>query len=192
MPLGAYSDVIPYDSLFKESFLQIIYTTFMVDKKHKEYLKFIGVMLFIVTVTVLMCRFFSDERGPEHFLRNFMGVFSVTFASFKLIGYKMFVVMFRTYDIIAKRVSWYSNLFPFIQLGLGLVFLLDVLPVYRSVAMLLFAGISSIGVFNEVRERRAGKIHCACLGNVIKLPLSTVSFVEDVGMFMLALVMILL
>jgi hypothetical protein len=38
-------------------------------------------------------------------------------------------------------------------------------------------------------KRRAG-IHCACLGNVIKLPLSTVSLVEDIGMGLMAAAML--
>lgn len=164
----------------------------MVENNKKEYLKFAAVLLCILISTFALCNILSNERDLEHFLRIFMGVFSITFASFKLIGYKMFVVMFRTYDVVAKKLPAYSNIVPFIQLALGIVFLTDVLPVFRSIAMLLFAGVSSIGVLNEIRKRRAGKIHCACLGNVIKLPLSTVSLVEDAGMFILSVVMLAL
>lgn len=164
----------------------------MHDNKIKEYLKFAAVLAFIVAATILICNATTETRGVEHFLRIFMGVFSVTFATFKLIGYKMFTVMLRTYDVVAKKLPFYSNLFPFIQLALGIVFLLDILPDYRSFAMLLFSGVASIGVLQEIYKRNAGNIHCACLGNIIKLPLSTVSFVEDAGMFVLALFMIAL
>lgn len=131
----------------------------------------------------------GGQTGLAEFLRYFMGVFMVVFASFKLIGYKMFVMMFPGYDIVARRFKAYAYVFPLIQMDLGLVYLANFLPITRNVIVLLFTGLASIGVFQEVYKRNSG-VHCACLGNVIKLPLSTVSFVEDVGMFVMAATML--
>lgn len=159
------------------------------DNHTKEYLKFAAVIATITVISVLICKV-SHESSITEFMRIFMGVFMVVFAAFKLIGYKMFVAMFAGYDVVAAKLKAYSYAFPFIQLVIGLIYLLDVIPDYRNILTMLFTGIASIGVFKEVYKRKTG-IHCACLGNVIKLPLSTVSFVEDVGMFVMAAFMLL-
>lgn len=158
-------------------------------KSHtNEYIKFGVVMAGIVAASFAL-QDMSGQDGFAESLRYFMGVFMVVFASFKLIGYKMFVMMFPGYDIVAKRFKAYAYAFPLIQMALGLAYLVDVLPVTRDVIVLLFTGLASIGVFQEVYKRKSG-VHCACLGNVIKLPLSTVSFIEDVGMFVMAATML--
>jgi Methylamine utilisation protein MauE len=166
-----------------------------VHNKHKtsqtnalEYLKFIAVIAVITLVSVWL---YNDSAftGPEEFLRNFMGVFFVVFAGFKLAGYKMFTTMFASYDIAAKRSPLYAKMYPFFELSLGLAYLMDVLPVIRDWAVLIVLGVGSIGVIQEIYHRRSG-VYCACLGNVIKLPLSTVSLVEDLTMVVMALFMI--
>ncbi len=155
----------------------------------KEIAKFIFVLVSIFVISILLTRVY----GPvtlEGWARWFMGVFFVVFASFKFIGYKMFSMMFAGYDVIAKHFILYTHLYPLIELALGIAYLTNFAPVPRDVATLIVMAIGSIGVFQEVRKRSG--FHCACLGNIIKLPLSTVSLVEDVGMGLMALAMLLL
>lgn len=162
----------------------------MAESNSKEYLKFLGVILCIATLSFSFytVSFFDDL---SELIRLFMGVFMITFASFKFAGYKMFAEMFAMYDIVAKKYLVYGKVFPFIQLGLGFIYLFDFLPIYRDYFTIVFAGIAAIGVFKEVFINKS-KIKCACLGNVIKLPLSTVSFVEDFGMALMAIFMLAL
>jgi hypothetical protein len=158
------------------------------SSKAVEYLKFAGVIAFIIAATVIIFNF-SGTSGVGQWIRIFMGVFLVTFAGFKFAGYRMFVMMFAGYDLIAKKSKLYSRAYPFIELLLGLAFLFDVLPVASNILVVLFLGVGSIGVFQEIYHRRSG-FYCACLGNIIKLPLSTVSLVEDVTMVLMAAVML--
>jgi len=46
-----------------------------------------------------------------------MGVFLTVFAGLKLIGYKMFTMMFAGYDLIAKKSRLYASAYPVIELG---------------------------------------------------------------------------
>ncbi len=154
-----------------------------------EYLKFAGVILLIIVATVVLHNSLSLEGWME-WLRIFMGVFLAVFAAFKFAGYKMFVVMFTGYDLIARRFKVYSYAYPFIEASLALMFLFGIAPVFRSVTVLIIMGIGAVGVFQEIYHRRSG-VYCACLGNIIKLPLSTVSLVENVTMVAMALVMII-
>lgn len=149
-----------------------------------EYLKFI---LVLVAITLLSWALYqnSDQTEFTEWMRYFMGVFMIIFASFKLVGYKMFVEMFQGYDLVAKRTKLYANIYPFLELLLGLSFLFDLLPTVRSAIVIGVMGIGAVGVFQEIFHRRSG-IHCACLGNIIKLPLSTVSLVENVLMVAMA------
>lgn len=153
------------------------------ESSPKEYVKFACVILFIVAVSISL-----NSGGLEEFLRWFMGIFFVVFASFKFVGYRMFALMFAGYDVVAKRFKAYAYVYPFIELGLGILYVLDLVPTPRDLLTLVIMGAGSIGVAQEIKKRSG--IHCACLGNVIKLPLSTVSLVEDVGMGLMALVML--
>lgn len=121
-------------------------------------------------------------------MRYFMGFFLGTFAVFKLIGYDMFPAMFAEYDIVAKRSRFYARSYPFIELGLGLLYLSDLGGRTRDILTLLIAGVGSVGVWRAIAARKG--VHCACLGNVIKLPLSTVALVEDLSMGVMALLML--
>ena len=146
-------------------------------------------VLVLVGITMVSFVLWGGNGGWLEYLRWFMGVFFITFAGFKLAGYQMFAEMFAGYDVVAKRFKPYAYAYPFIELALGMVYLADLLPVVRDVIALAVMAIGTVGVAQEIR-RRSG-IHCACLGNIIKLPLSTVSLVEDVGMGVMAAVMLL-
>ncbi len=128
--------------------------------------------------------------GVENYLRWFMGIFFLVFAGFKFIGYEMFIEMFAGYDIVAKKYRKYAYIYPFIELALGVTCVLNMAPITREIAVIIVMGVSSVGVWREVKKRSG--VHCACLGNVIKLPLSTVSLIEDVGMGLMAIAMLVL
>ena len=164
--------------------------TSMVESKSdaKEYLKFAGLIVGITVISLLAYSYYGSG-DLELWMRYFMGIFFLVFAGFKFIGYKMFVEMFAGYDIIAKKLRVYSYAYPFIELGLAIFYLANLFPSFRDIFTLVIMLIGSIGVFQEIYHRRSG-IHCACLGNIIKLPLSTVSLVEDIGMAVMAGVMI--
>lgn len=102
----------------------------------------------------------------------------------------MFAMMFAGYDVIAKRSKIYAYAYPFIELGLGILYLLNYAVVYRDLLTLIIFGIGTIGVAQEIKKRSG--IHCACLGNVIKLPLSTVSLVEDLAMGLMAVYVLII
>lgn len=158
------------------------------ESSPKEYIKFAAVVVAITVIAWFLASNYG-AGGWTEYLRWFMGVFFLVFAGFKFIGYRMFALMFAGYDVVAKRFRAYAYAYPFIELGLAILYLGDLVPVGRDVATVIIMGIGSVGVFQEIKKRSG--IHCACLGNVIKLPLSTVSLVEDIGMGLMAFVMLL-
>lgn len=157
-----------------------------------EYLKLFLVMVAIVVVSTFIygvndAQGFEGLNAIEKYLAIFMGVFFVTFAMFKIINIDSFIDGFRMYDLIAKRSKVYAGLYPVLQMFLGVsMFIFASNPIPHFLAAVL-SFIALIGVYFKVRAKE--KIHCACLGNVIKMPLSTISAIEDGLMFVMALYM---
>ncbi|MCA9334324.1 hypothetical protein KC963_04710 [Candidatus Saccharibacteria bacterium] len=121
----------------------------------------------------------------------FMGGFFIIFGSFKLIGYEMFIQMFPMYDPFGSKSRIYTMIYPFIELFLGFLYVANLLPVVREVAVLVIFGVGAWGVSQYIRRDRAEAIKCACLGDIIKLPLSTVTLIEDVLMVVMAGIMLI-
>lgn len=150
-----------------------------------EYVKFAILILLIFLISLLF-----GEGNLENFLRYFMAFFFLTFGAFKLIGYSTFVHSYRMYDLIAQRFKPWGYIYPFLEITLGVIYLIAADLILVNIFVLVLMIINSIGVFIEIRSDR--KIKCACLGDIIKLPLSTVSLLEDVGMGLMALAMIVI
>lgn len=121
-------------------------------------------------------------------MRYFEGFFFLIFGIFKLLNWKGFVDAYSTYDIIAKRSRFYGYLYPLIELGLaaGYLFALHMLEIAWITLILMV--VSSIGVAKELRKKN--QIPCACLGVVFKIPMTQVTFIEDITMAIMAVVMI--
>lgn len=156
--------------------------------KGVEYIKFAGVIVAIL----IAAWFIAGASGifSLPYMMAVMGLFLIIFALFQLVGYQSFVDMFPEYDPIAARVPEYSHAYPFIGIFLGVLYLLDIGDVWRDgfTAFILLVG--AVGVYLSIRKD-GSRPHCACLGNIIKLPLSWVTFFEDAVMGLMALVMLL-
>lgn len=93
------------------------------------------------------------------------------------------------YDIIAKRTKAYGYVYPFIEIALGLMFLLRFEIIVAVWITFILMVINSIGASRGVRDKKV--LMCACLGTVFKLPMSYVSLGEDILMVLMALIIIL-
>lgn len=122
----------------------------------------------------------SGDVTSEETMRYFMAGFFLVFSFFKLLDIKSFARAYAGYDILAARWYPWGTLYPFVELALGVAYLLHWQPILVSLATLVVMGFSTIGVFRAVMNKQ--KIRCACLGSVFQLPMSTVTIVEDVGM----------
>ena len=122
-------------------------------------------------------------------MRYFMAGFFLVFAFFKLLDLPAFADAYAGYDLLAARWKGWGYVYPFVELGLGMAYLANFLPLLTAWITLLVMGFSAIGVIRAVMSKT--KIRCACLGTVFQLPMSTVTIVEDVGMVVMAVVMLI-
>jgi len=159
-----------------------------VSNKTIEYVKLAAIIGIIAGAAFFLNSWFGSEASDE-IMRWFMGIFFVTFGTFKFIGYEMFTEMFPSYDIIAAKSKVYTYAYPFIELLLGSLYLVNAIPTIRDLATLVLMSVSAYGVYKSIKSH--GNVECACLGNIVKLPLSKVSFIENSSMAVMAAVMLI-
>src|SRR5690606_11756878 len=88
----------------------------------REYMKFAAVILGILAVSVILA--IIRGGGLMSFMTNFMAVFFLVFGLFKLVNLQMFVLTYRSYDMLAKKIKFWGWVFPFVEIVLGLGYLL--------------------------------------------------------------------
>jgi hypothetical protein len=118
-----------------------------------------------------------------------MGLFYVVFSFFKLLDVKGFATSFQMYDPLAKGLPKYGLVYPFIELALGIFFLMRFQILAALILTLLILGITTIGVTKSLLDKKA--IKCACLGSVLNLPMTKATFIENTIMIVMAIFMIL-
>lgn len=156
---------------------------------YKPLLVIIG-MILLVTIVV---SFRDSKIGSFDWTKPmsyFMAGFFLVFSGFKFLDLKGFADGYHTYDLLAKRWFGYGYIYPFLELLLGLAYLVG----YDTLEINLFAFVlmtfSGVGVLIEKSKKKT--IQCACLGTIFKLPLTNITLIEDFGMALMALLMILL
>lgn len=127
--------------------------------------------------------------GAKAVMANFMAGFFIVFGFFKLLDIRGFVTTYRRYDLVAKAVPAWAWVYPFLELLLGTAYILAFAPVSTNLVTLVVMLTGATGVGKALFDKQ--RIHCACLGTVLNLPMTTVSLVEDLGMAAMAAAMLL-
>jgi copper chaperone CopZ len=136
----------------------------------------------LITLVSFSTSFHERIYAYEHFevrmfLHNFMTGFFLVFSFFKLLDVKAFAESFQMYDLLAAKLPVYGKIYPFIELGLGLLCLIHFQPNYVYWADIVIMTFGALGVIQSVVDKR--KIRCACLGTVFNLPMSTITIIEN-------------
>lgn len=147
------------------------------------------IFIYIFSVSSLV-ELISGEMDVYRWMRHFMAGFFLTFSFFKILNLEGFKNSYRMYDIIARRFPGWGYIYAFAELTLGIAFLVNFNPIVTNSATFLIMSVSIIGVLRTVLDRKS--IQCACLGDVFKLPMSTVTIIEDGLMIIMSLIMLLM
>ncbi len=125
----------------------------------------------------------------QNWMQNFMAAFFLVFSFFKILNLQGFAESYSMYDVVAKKWNGWGYVYAFIELALGIAYLLKFNPILTNAVTLVVMSISIIGVLQSVLNKR--KIKCACLGAVFNLPMSTITIIEDALMIGMSLLMII-
>jgi copper chaperone CopZ len=155
-------------------------------KSNRSYKPLILVGLYLLGGTLLI-EYSSGMFLLDTWMPNFMAGFFLVFSFFKLLDIKGFASAYSMYDVIAKRWKAYGYIYPFIELGLGIAYILysDNLVTHLITAIVMF--VSLVGVVQSVLNKN--EIKCACLGTGFNLPMSYVTIIEDGLMLLMAAAM---
>lgn len=157
------------------------------DSNSNDYSPLIIIIGLILLVSIVISYPITNIQKP---ITNFMVGFFLVFSGFKLINLKGFAEGYSMYDLLAKKVFIYGYVYPFIELFFALAMILNFLPKQILMAEITVMSFSGIGVLLKILKHE--KFQCVCLGTVLKVPLTYVTLVEDFGMAMLAIFLLLL
>ncbi|MEM8907366.1 MAG: MauE/DoxX family redox-associated membrane protein [Bacteroidota bacterium] len=153
------------------------------EKTWKTYRPLLLIVAYLAGGSLLAQYPFDDFSG-RLWMRHFMAGFFLVFSFFKLLNITEFAENYRQYDWIAGRWKGWGLAYPFVELGLGIAYLINWAPFWTNMITIVVLGLSSLGVIQSNWQKR--QIRCACLGTVFNLPMSTVTIVEDVTMVFMA------
>lgn len=144
----------------------------------------------LVLVSALVATAFNvGLEGMQGWMHGFMGFSLSVFALLKLFHPVEFADAFERYDLLGKRSRAYAYTYPVLELMLGLGFLSFAVPTLVYVLTIVVMVVGSAGVISALREGL--DINCPCMGTVLKVPLSTVTLVENITMAVMALALLI-
>lgn len=144
------------------------------------------ILTYISVASILMN--YKNWNSSEAML-DFMGLFYIVFSFFKMLDLKGFPESFRMYDPLAKRLPIYGRIYPFIETGLGLMLLMRYEVKIALIITIFVLGVTTIGVTKTLLDKKS--IRCACLGTVLKLPMTEATFIENIIMIVMAISMLI-
>lgn len=144
-------------------------------------------LIFLYLFSTVFLLNIRDWSATEAML-DFMGLFYIVFSFFKFLDLKGFPASFRMYDPLAKVFPFYGWAYPFLELGLGLMFLMRYQITFALVVTIVVLGLTTLGVTKTLLDKK--QIRCACLGTTLKLPMTEATFIENAIMLIMAVVML--
>ena len=150
-------------------------------------LKPLFIILGYISVTSILLNF--RNWNSTNAMLDFMGLFYIIFSFFKILDIKGFSKSFKMYDPLAKKITIYGYIYPFIEILLGLMFLTRIEVNIALLITIIILGITSVGVTKTLLNKRT--INCACLGTTLKLPMTEATFIENAIMIIMAIILLI-
>ncbi len=155
------------------------------ESKIKQ-LKPLFIILGYIFITSILLNY--KNWNSSNAMLDFMGLFYIIFSFFKILDIKGFSMSFRMYDPLAKQAHIYAYIYPFIEVILGMMFLIRFEVNIALILTVIVLGITTIGVTQTLLNKRS--IKCACLGTTLNLPMTEATFIENALMIIMAFILI--
>lgn len=148
----------------------------------KNWLPLIIVIIYIFGLTIITG--VITEFNLKNLMQYNMGYFFIIFSLFKLIDLSGFATGYHHYDLISKIWYDWGYLVPFIELFMGILYLLRINNAFLLLATIIFSLTVVLSVSLKLAKKE--KFSCACLGTVLKVPLTKISLIEYLFMAIMA------
>lgn len=185
VPIAALQNVL--DDKYKITAEQHNEATEEVKSWLETYKPILLVFAYISGITLLI-QTKNESPNWSEWMRHFMAGFFLVFSFFKMLNLKGFADSYKMYDVVAKKFPAWASIYSFVELALGIAYLVNFNPMITNAVTFVVMTVSIIGVLQSVLNKR--KIQCACLGAVFNLPMSTVTIIEDALMIAMSAFML--
>lgn len=145
----------------------------------------------IYILAALLALYTIQFHQYPDYMSHWMGLVLIGFGLIKISDVVGFAQGFSMYDPFAKKSLTYAQIYPFLEIALGILFVLQLLIIPATLITLIIYSASLYGAVLSLRKKES--LHCVCLGTYFKLPLSTVTILEAsfmIGMCVWMLLMI--
>lgn len=164
--------------------------TLETEKSWFQTYKPVFLIFFYITGITLLIQAVNQPFDWMQWMRHFMAGFFLVFSFFKMLNLKAFAESYVMYDVIARKIPAWAYVYAFVELALGIAFLINFNPFVTNLVTVVVMSLSIIGVLQTVLNKK--KIQCACLGAVFNLPMSTATIIEDGLMIAMSAAMLLI
>ena len=175
--IGGFDDLLEYFGQIKKPKEALAYQPIVI-------LFSIGLLL---AIAITWLQFGATLTGKT--IEWFISISMVLLGLQKLMDLERFSTMFLTYDLLAQRWIRYSYIYPFVEVGAGLMMLVGLLNWVSAPAALFVATIGAVSVFKAVYIDKRN-LKCACVGGDSNVPLGFISLTENLMMIGMAIWMI--
>lgn len=186
--IKSLQEALPEKFLISEKEQENIFKTSKIEaqKSDLQQLKPLFIIFGYITAASILMHYKNWEWSS--FMLDFMGLFYIVFSFFKILDLKGFPESFKMYDPLAKQIPFYAKIYPFLELAIGILFLMRIQVPMALIITIIILGITTIGVTKTLLDKKA--IQCACLGTALKLPMTKATFIENTIMIVMAIIML--
>lgn len=139
-----------------------------------------------ITVAAILLN--KSSLNLDSMMIDFMGLFFIVFSFFKFLDIRGFARSFRMYDPLAQVFPSYGLLYPSVELILGLLLLNRIEVSLVAILTIVILGITTVGVLKVLKQKK--ELQCACLGTGLNLPMTKATFIENVIMIIMSIVLL--
>jgi len=93
----------------------------------QTYTPILLIFLYITTITLLI-QLKNEQFILMEAMQHFMAGFFLVFSFFKLLNLKGFAESYVMYDVVAKKIPFWAYSYAFVEVGLGISYLLNYNP----------------------------------------------------------------
>ena len=188
--LSLIKETLPpkYSLINEEGINLAIHGDLTIKESKIKQLKPLFIILGYLFITSILLNY--KNWNSSNAMLDFMGLFYIIFSFFKILDIKGFSMSFRMYDPLAKQAPIYGYIYPFIEVILGMMFLIRFEVNIALILTVIILGITTIGVTQTLINKRS--IKCACLGTKLNLPMTEATFIENALMIIMAFSLIFL
>lgn len=154
-------------------------------KQYRLLLIVLALVLLFASTMMITAGYFQFH----YFMQYFMAGYFLLFGALQTLSLKKSAKMFQQYDPIAQRFPVYGYIYPLLQIGLGLAYLFWLSPIITNFIAATVLFFTMIGVIRIMEQKK--QVRCGCLGESMNVSVGWVTLIENVGMFIMALGMLI-